>query len=95
MLELGLAPARYQFSEATVEIEVDVSAAGHDRLDDERTDRSSGLLAGTQAVIEQRKYDREIGANARIAARLEPTPLPIDVGSAEVDSGMSGESHAN
>lgn len=95
MLELGLAPARYQFSDATVEIEVDVTAASHERLDDERTDRSSGLQAATRAVIEQRKYDREIGANARIAARLVPTPLPIDVGSPEGSDEVSGGAHAN
>lgn len=95
MLELGLVPSRYQFSDATVEIEVDVSAASHDRVDDERTDRSSGLQASTRAVIEQRKYDREVNANARIAARLEPTPFPIAVGSTEVDDGTSGGGHAD
>jgi hypothetical protein len=90
LLELGITPARYQFSDATVEVEVDVSVTERTGRDDEATrdhtatdDRDAGgrkrpfgLRAGTQAVIDQRRFDRTIGANARLAARLEPTPLP-------------------
>lgn len=90
LLELGITPARYQFSDATVEVEVDVSVTERTGRDGETTrgDESGnardagrpkgafGLQAGTRAVIDQRRFDRTIGANARLVARLEPTPLP-------------------
>lgn len=84
LLELGFAPSRYQFSDATVEVEVDISVTEHEQQDSERTDRPFGLQAGTREVIEHRKYDREISANARIAAHLQPTPLPTDVSPTEL-----------
>lgn len=101
LLELGLSPSRYQFSDATIEVEVDVSVTEHEQRDGERTERSRGterslgLQAGTQAVIEQRAYDREVSANARLAAHLEPTPLPTAVGPTEVRDAARGEENAN
>ena len=93
LLELGLTPARYRFSDATIEVAVDVSVADRDRsgLDRSRPDRpesgraepSFDLRAGTQSVIDRRTFDREAGANARLAARLEPTPPPVAVGAEE------------
>lgn len=97
LLELGLTPARYRFSDATIEVEIDVSvtdeigggagpapqrdgASGDDRdhvVGDEPTDRLFGLRADTGASSDQRRFDREVGANARLAARLEPTPVPM------------------
>jgi len=76
LLELGLTPSRYQFSEATVEVEADVGIAEAEESDDERTGRPYGLRADTRSVTERRTFDREVTANARLAATLEPTPLP-------------------
>ncbi|WP_418286059.1 hypothetical protein [Halorubrum sp. DTA46] len=80
LLELGLTPARYQFSDATIEVEVDVSVTERDGRDldreGEHTERPLELQAGTQRVIDRRSFDREASANARLAARLQPTPLP-------------------
>jgi len=85
LLELGVTPAHYRFSDATIEVEMDVSVAERDRSDteraeSERADRAQELRAGTQSVIDRRTFDREAGANARLAARLEPTPTPAAVG---------------
>ena len=95
LLELGLTPARYRFSDATIEVEMDVSVAERDRSETDssdteraetghgttdRPDRAHELRAGTQSVIDRRTFDREAGANARLAARLEPTPMPARVG---------------
>ena len=85
LLELGVTPAHYRFSDATIEVEMDVSVAERDRSDteraeSERADRAHELRAGTQSVIDRRTFDREAGANARLAARLEPTPTPAAVG---------------
>jgi hypothetical protein len=95
LLEVGFTPSRYQFSDATVEVEVDISVTEHEQQDSERTERPFGLQAGTRAVIEQRKYDREISANARIEAHLQPTPLPTDVSPTERRDTEPGEENAN
>lgn len=76
LLEIGLTPSRYQFSEATVEVEVDIGVTETEESDEERTGRPYGLRADTRSVTERRTYDREVTANARLAATLEPTPLP-------------------
>ncbi|EMA64558.1 hypothetical protein [Halorubrum kocurii] len=96
LLELGLTPARYRFSDATIEVAVDVSAAdrdrsGRDRPEGERAEPAFDLRAGTQSVIDRRTFDREAGANARLAARLEPTPPPVAIGPEETsDVGNAG-----
>lgn len=103
LLDIGLTPARYRFSDATIEVEVDVSVAERDRsepdgLETERADRTPRLRAGTQSVIDRRTFDREAGANARLAARLEPTPLPAEVAPSVTgdDSGAAdGGDHAD
>lgn len=84
LLELGFTPTRYQFSEATVEVSVDVSVTEREERDVEEEGRRFGLRAGTYEVTEQRKYDRETEANAQITARLEPTPLPVELEPAEI-----------
>jgi len=107
MLELGVTPARYRFSEATIEVEVDVSVADRDQSGSDQSDRdrpksdrpgsepagrSFDLRAGTQPVIDRRTFDREAGANARLAAHLEPTPMPASVVSAEAsDAGDASD----
>lgn len=99
LLELGITPAWYRFSEATIEVEVDVSVTEREsddaQADGEGADRGSEFRADTGSVIDRRRFDREAGANARLAARLEPTPLPVRTGpSAGVDA-VRGGGHAN
>ncbi len=95
LLALGFTPSRYQFSEATVEIGIDISVAEHETRDVEREGRTIGLRAGTYEVTEGRRYDREIESNARLTARLEPTPLPIDLGPIEDRNGTNEEDDAD
>ena len=90
LLELGLTPNRYQFSDATIEVDVDVSVAEGDRTESGRSDRAFGLRAGTQSVIDRRTFDREAGANARLEARLKPTPMPAAAGASETDETSDG-----
>ena len=91
LLELGFTPTRYQYSEATVEIGVDVSIAEQEERESESEGRTLGLRAGTYEITEQRKYDREVEANATISARLEPVPLPVELSPADVREGGAGE----
>ena len=88
LLELGLTPARYQFSDATIEVAVDIHATDQtgpgDEVDDdspdEGADRPLALRADTRIGTEQRRFGQEIDVNARLAARLKPTPLPARIG---------------
>lgn len=88
LLELGIAPAWYRFSEATIEVDVDVSVTDRASDEDDRQsdeddresgdeERASGLRADTRSVIGRRRFDRAADANARLAARLESTPRPM------------------
>ena len=95
LLELGFTPSRYQFSEATVEVGIDISVAEHEQRDAETEGREIGLRAGTYEVTEQRRYDRNVEANARLTARLEPTPLPINLEPAENRPDTTGEDDAD
>lgn len=83
LLELGFTPTRYQFSEATVDVGVDIRVTQQEERESESEGRLYGLRAGTYEVTHQRKFDREVSANANINARLEPVPLPIDLSPAE------------
>ena len=65
LLELGFAPTRYRFSEATVDVDFDLE------LRDEAT-----LHAGTRDLREQRKLGRTIESTATLSATLVPTPTP-------------------
>jgi hypothetical protein len=95
LLELGLTPSRYQFSEATVEVEVDIGVSETGESDEERTGGAYGLRADTRSVTERRKYDRDITANARLAATLEPTPLPAATEPTERQEGPDGGTNAD
>ena len=77
LLELGFTPTRYQFSEATVEAEFDLSISETEDRDEETEGRTYGLRAGTYEVKEQRKVQRDVDATARLSARLQPVPLPV------------------
>lgn len=90
LLELGFTPTRYQFSEATVDVGVDISVVEEEERETETEGRRFGLRAGTYEVKEERKYDRTVEANAQIHARLEPVPLPVDLSPAEAREGAEG-----
>lgn len=80
LLELGLTPTRYQFAEATVEVEFDmyVAASGGDdgETESEPTTGAYGLLADTDSPATLRQFDREATATASLSARLVPVPSP-------------------
>ena len=102
LLELGLTPARYQFSDATIEVAVDIHATdrtgrGDEVADssDERTERPLALRADTRAGAEQRRFGQEVDVNARLTARLQPTPLPARIGPGADDEQTTDRSGPN
>lgn len=78
LLELGLTPTRYQFGEATVEVEFDMRIAEEEEHE-RGTTGASGLLADTAGIAASRRFDREATATASLSATLVPTPTPPGV----------------
>lgn len=72
LLELGFTPERYQFSEATVEVEFDVKF----RTDEEN---ETTLSADTYDAHHHRKHHGEVDTSGKISATLTPVPVPSSV----------------
>lgn len=83
LLDLGFTPTRYQFSEATIDIGLDISVTEAETTDSGSSGRELDLRAGTYELTEQRKFDRNVAANAQISAVLQPVPVPIGLRPAE------------
>ncbi len=90
LLALGFTPTRYQFSEATVDIGVDISIVEQEESTTDEAGHHFGLRAGTYELTHERKYSREITANTRISATLTPTPLPVDLQPADARESADG-----
>jgi hypothetical protein len=75
LLDLGLRPAFYQFSESRVEVSLDIAIA--ETATEPRSRRSlSWLRAGTAALRAERKLHREVGVHSKLTATLVPVPMP-------------------
>lgn len=76
LLSLGVTPTFYQFSQATVEVTMDVKIV---EKEDETTEgkRSFGLFAGTASVRAERKLNRDVTMASKLTATLVPVPMPL------------------
>jgi len=102
LLELGLTPARYRFSDATIEVEVDVvsrNATSPTRPTGGQA-RGSGVRPPSGHAVRDRPANvRPRGRRERSArGALEPTPMPAAVGpedASETSPASDGGEHAN
>jgi hypothetical protein len=85
LLDLGLTPTRYQFSEATVDVEFDLSF-GVSGTETEDETRKSRLRVDTSEAHHQRRYYGKIDTTAKISARLVPVPTPAAFTPATVET---------
>ncbi len=83
LLELGFTPTRYQFSETTIELNLDLRISEETTTNEEREGQRYGIYGGTYEITEERKYDRTVESNASVKATLEPVPLPVELSPAE------------
>ena len=76
LLSLGVTPTFYQFSQATVEVVMDIKVVEQEQV---RTDgkRSYGLFAGTADVRTERKLNRDVAVHSKLTATLVPVPMPL------------------
>jgi hypothetical protein len=93
MLELGLTPQRYQFSEATVDVEFDLSFAT-DETDTSEQKSKARFRVDTSEAHHRRRYHGEANTTAKISARLVPVPTPASFGPATVETGTVADTTA-
>jgi hypothetical protein len=93
LLAMGLHPTRYQFSETSIEINLDLRVNEEETTESEEEGRYA-LWGGTYEVTEERKCKESVEANATVSATIEPVPLPVDLSPSETyteDDGTDGE----
>jgi hypothetical protein len=75
LLEIGIAPTFYQFSQATVELTMDVHIV--ETIDSQTKEKRSGLFTSTREVTLDRRFNRDTRAVSKLTATLVPVPSPI------------------
>ncbi len=76
LLDIGVTPTFYQFSEAKVEVTMDVKIVENETLS-ENGQRRFGLFADTASVRFERKLGRDVTVSSKLTATLVPVPMPI------------------
>ncbi|MBL8156545.1 MAG: hypothetical protein JNM70_20365 [Anaerolineae bacterium] len=73
LLDIGVTPPFYQFSEATVEVTMDIKIVENDTS----SGRRFALFADTAGVRFERKLNRDIKIASKLTAKLVPVPMPL------------------
>lgn len=91
LLELGVLPTFYQFSEATVEVSMDILIVEEPDGNGEPENGNGGdepapynpykprLKASTRQVRLERQLQREVRSHSKLTARLVPVPRPLRI----------------
>lgn len=75
LLELGISPTFYQFSQATVEVSMDLKVA--EVTDTQTNTKDKRLFAGTRELRSERKLNRDVSVSSKLTATLVPVPSPL------------------
>jgi hypothetical protein len=78
LLELGMLPTFYQFSQATAEVTMDVKIVENSTESGERR-RRFALLVDTASVRFERKLNRDVTVSSKLTATLVPVPMPVRI----------------
>jgi hypothetical protein len=78
LLELGMLPAFYQFSQATVEVAMDLQIVENETGTEEQKGRKT-LFANTSNIRIERKLSRDVKISSKLTATLVPVPAPIRI----------------
>ena len=80
LLELGVQPTFYQFSESTIEVAMDLEINEEIESDTEtKTKGRKALFARTRNIREERKLNRDVSVSSKITAKLVPVPSPVSL----------------
>lgn len=75
LLDLGVSPTFYQFSEATVEVTMDLKLVESE--EEAGKGKRFGIFAGTTEVQAERKLNRDVSVCSKLTATLVPVPAPV------------------
>lgn len=78
LLELGMMPAFYQFSQATVEVAMDLHIVENETGTEETKGRKT-LFANTSDIRLERKINRDLKIASKLTATLVPVPMPLRI----------------
>lgn len=91
LLDLGLQPTFYSFSEATVEVAMDLKVVEETTTSGGARIPSKTLFASTRALRTERKLNRDVKISSKMSAKLVPVPAPPLLGPVrEVDDRREG-----
>lgn len=76
LLELGVEPTFYQFSESTIEVSMDLEIAEEVETETKIKGRAA-LFARTRDIKEERKLNRDVSVSSKLTAKLVPVPSPV------------------
>lgn len=74
LLHLGVRPTFYQFSQAVVEVAMDIKIV---ETSTEKGDRRLTLFADTSNVRFERALNRDVRISSKLTATLVPVPMPL------------------
>jgi hypothetical protein len=77
LLALGVTPSFYQFSQATVEVVMDIKVVQSQTETETTKGQRFGLFAGTTDIRAERKLNRDVSTHSKLTATLVPVPMPI------------------
>lgn len=76
LLDLGVRPTFYQFSQATVEVTMDLKVVEQSNESGDGK-RRVGLFAETSNLRFERKLNRDVSVHSKVTATLVPVPAPL------------------
>ncbi len=76
LLDIGVMPAFYQFSQATVEVAMDLKIVESQSENGEKKNRFQ-LFADTSSLRFERKLNRDVKISSKLTATLVPVPMPL------------------
>ncbi|QBG46687.1 hypothetical protein EGM51_04470 [Verrucomicrobia bacterium S94] len=78
LLELGMQPTFYRFSEATIEVSMDLEIM-EDTTEKSETKGRKVLFANTHNVQAERKIGKEVKLASKLTATMVPVPSPLRI----------------
>lgn len=78
LLDLGIVPTFYQFSEAKVEVAMDLMIV-EEKSESGTEKKRHGIFAGTSDIRFERKMNRNVDVSSKLKATLVPVPKPIRI----------------
>lgn len=76
LLDLGILPTFYQFSQTVIDVQMDLKIAESTDESGQRSGRFT-LLADTGSIRFERKLNRDMTVTSRVTATLVPVPMPL------------------